>query len=39
MLRAAIALALSFDTWRTLAREQQLDDKQAVDVALRLAAG
>ena len=37
LLRAAIALALSFDTWRTLVREQQLTDDQAIDVALRLA--
>ncbi len=29
LLRAAIALALSFDTWRTLAREQRLTDEQA----------
>jgi AcrR family transcriptional regulator len=36
-LRAGIALALSFDTWRTLAREQGLPDEQAVEVALRLA--
>jgi AcrR family transcriptional regulator len=35
-LRAAIALALSFDTWRTLVREQQLDQEQALEVALRL---
>lgn len=37
MLRAAIALALSFDTWRTLVRVQQLNDEQALEVALRLA--
>jgi AcrR family transcriptional regulator len=37
MLRAGIAVALSFDTWRTLVREQQLDPEQALDVALRLA--
>jgi AcrR family transcriptional regulator len=36
-LRAGIALALSFDTWRTLAREQGLDDEQAVELMLRLA--
>jgi AcrR family transcriptional regulator len=36
-LRAAIALALSFDTWRTLTREHGLSDDQAIDVALRLA--
>jgi AcrR family transcriptional regulator len=37
LARAAIALALSFDTWRTLAREQGLTDEQAVDLAARLA--
>jgi AcrR family transcriptional regulator len=37
LLRAGIALALSFDTWRTLVREQRLTDEQAVEVALRLA--
>ena len=37
MLRAGIALALSFDTWRTLVRERELDDDQALEVALRLA--
>lgn len=36
MLRAAIALALSFDTWRTLAREQELTDAQAVELMLPL---
>jgi hypothetical protein len=36
LLRAALALALSFDTWRTLVREQQLTDDQAVELALRL---
>jgi AcrR family transcriptional regulator len=37
MLRAGIALALSFDTWRTLIREQHLSKDQALEVALRLA--
>lgn len=37
LLSAAIALALSFDTWRTLVREQELTGDQAIDVALRLA--
>jgi AcrR family transcriptional regulator len=37
MLRAGIAVALSFDTWRTLVREQGLTDEQAADVAARLA--
>jgi AcrR family transcriptional regulator len=36
MLRAGIALALSFDTWRTLIREQRLDDDQAVELMVRL---
>ena len=36
LLRAAIALALSFDTWRTLAREQRLTDEQAVELMVRL---
>jgi AcrR family transcriptional regulator len=37
MLRAGIAVALGFDTWRTLVREHRLSDEQAVDVAVRLA--
>ena len=37
VLRAAIALALSFDTWLILVREHQLDDEQAREVSLRLA--
>jgi AcrR family transcriptional regulator len=37
LLQAGIGLALSFDTWRTLVREQGLTDRQAVDVAARLA--
>jgi AcrR family transcriptional regulator len=36
-LRAAIALALSFDTWRTLTREHNLTDEQATDLTMRLA--
>ena len=35
-LRAAIALALGFETWRTLARDHELSEEQAVEVALRL---
>lgn len=35
--RARLAIALSFDTWRALARGQQLPARQAVDVALLLA--
>ena len=37
LLHAGIALALSFDTWRTLVHERELDDDQALEVALRLA--
>jgi AcrR family transcriptional regulator len=33
LLRARVALALSFDTWRQLTREQGLSDRQALDVA------
>jgi hypothetical protein len=36
-LRAAIALALSFETWRTLVRDHGLDDPQAIDVVMALA--
>ena len=36
-LRAAIALALSFDTWRILSQEQGLTDPQAIDLMLGLA--
>jgi AcrR family transcriptional regulator len=36
LLRAAIGLALSFDTWRTLVHEQGLTDDQAVELMLRL---
>jgi AcrR family transcriptional regulator len=36
LLRAAIGLALSFDTWRTLVREEELGDDQAVELMLRL---
>ena len=37
LLRAGIALALSFDTWRCLVRDLELTDDQAIEVALRLA--
>ncbi len=37
LLRAAIALALSFDTWRILSQEHGLTDPQAVELMLRLA--
>jgi hypothetical protein len=36
LLRAGIALALSFDTWRALVREQGLGDEQAVELTVRL---
>lgn len=36
LLRAAIGLAISFDTWRTLARDQHLADDQSVELMLRL---
>jgi AcrR family transcriptional regulator len=36
LLRAAIGLAVAFDTWRSLVRDQGLDDEQAVELALRL---
>lgn len=36
MLHAAIALALSFDTWRTLTKRQGLSDHQATALMLRL---
>ena len=36
LLRAGIAVALSFDTWRTLTREQGLGDDEAVEVMLRV---
>lgn len=36
LLHAAIALALDFDTWRTLTQVQGLADDQAVDLMLRL---
>ena len=37
LLRSALALALSFDTWRALCDEQGLTDAQAVELMLRLA--
>jgi AcrR family transcriptional regulator len=35
-VRAAIGHALAFSTWRSLARDQQLDDQQAVELMCRL---
>jgi len=36
LLKAAIALALSFDTWRLLVRTRNLSDKQAIELMIRL---
>jgi len=36
-LKAALALAVSFDTWRLLVRDQGLSDEQAIDLMMRLA--
>jgi hypothetical protein len=36
LLRAGLALALGFETWSTLVREQELTDEQAVTLMLRL---
>jgi hypothetical protein len=36
-LKAAIALALSFETHRALTREQQLTHDQAIELMIRLA--
>jgi hypothetical protein len=36
--RAAIGHALAFGTWRSLAREQGLDDAEAADLMCRLVA-
>jgi AcrR family transcriptional regulator len=36
LLRAGIALALSFHTWRQLIREQELSDEQAIELTMRL---
>jgi len=35
-LRAVLGLALGFDTWRTLIRDQNLTDDQAIELMLRL---
>jgi AcrR family transcriptional regulator len=37
-LQAALALAVSFDTWRTLVREQGLSQSQAIELIERLTA-
>jgi len=36
LLRAALTLALSFETWRTLVQEQGLTDDQAIELMVRL---
>lgn len=36
LLRAAIAHALGYDTWRSLVRDQHLTDEQAIELMLRL---
>lgn len=36
LLRAALGLALHFGTWRTLARQEGLDDEQAVELMVKL---
>src|SRR3954453_10649035 len=38
-LRAAIGLALRFETWQALAREEGMSDEEAADVALAMARG
>jgi hypothetical protein len=37
-LQAAIGHALAFSTWQSLAREQGLDDAEAVELGIRLVA-
>jgi AcrR family transcriptional regulator len=36
LLMSALALALSFDTWRLLVRDQHLTDNQAIELMMRL---
>jgi len=36
LLKAALALALNFDTWRCLVQEQRLTDDQAIELVLRM---
>ncbi len=36
LLKAALALALGFDTWRLLVRERRLSDDQAIELMMRL---
>ena len=37
LLRAAIGVALDFQTWRTMVREQGLSDEQAIELMVRMA--
>lgn len=39
LCKAALALALSFDTWHLLVRSQRLTDDQAIQLMLRLTTG
>ena len=36
LLRAAIGVALDFQTWRTMVREQDLTDEQAIELMVRM---
>ena len=38
-LRAAIGLALRFDTWQALARDEGMSDEEAVELAIAMARG
>ena len=38
-LRAALALALRFDTWQALAREENMGDEQAAELVMAMARG
>src|SRR4051812_16406487 len=38
-LRAALAVAIGFETWRALTREEGLSDEQAADLAIAMARG
>ena len=39
LLRAAIGLALGFDTWRSLTRDHGLSDERAIELMLRVTTG
>ena len=36
MLRAAVGHALAFGTWQSLTRDQELTDREAIELMLRL---